>query len=76
MYPGESISIKLDEEMEQRDVAVTPRNGADWLEAKIRRVTEDTVELFNESDRVVNLKKGDQVDLRAQQQHPAHPEDS
>ena len=65
LYPGEAINIKLDDEMRDRDLAVTPRGGVDWLEARVRRVTGDTVELFNSTEEVVHLRKGDQVaDIR------------
>ena len=65
LYPGESIKVVLDEEMTDRDLAVTPRAGVDWLAPRVRTVTGDAVELYNNSKEAVTLKKGDQVaDIR------------
>lgn len=65
LYPGESIKIGLDEEMTDRELAVTPRAGVDWLTPTIRRVTGSEVELYNGTKEIVNLRKGDQIaDIR------------
>ena len=65
LFPDEAINIKLDEEMVDKKLSVTPRAGASWLKPIFCDVSGDCMKLYNSSSMPVSLKKGDHVaDIR------------
>ena len=66
LQPGESVDVPLNEEMTDRNLAITPRSGVEWLRPEIKEAKGGAVELYNTSESVVKLNKGDQIaDIRS-----------